>query len=85
MRRQPTWKLLVIVAIICLVIGYLVGRAGAEKKAIEKIEEVQELRRQSALVTQRAVLMSNRAGEELKKAMEDIALMFTWNESLIVE
>lgn len=83
--RQPTWTLFIVACIICLLIGYLVGRVGAQKKALEQIEEVQELRRESDLVAQKAVLMSNRAGETLKRAMEEITRMLAWNGLIVAE
>lgn len=83
--RQPTWKLLVYACIIAFLFGYLMGKTTAQNKAMEQIEKMQELRRASDLVAQKAVLMGNRAGEELKKAMISLDQMFSWNESIIVE
>ena len=76
--RQPTWKLLIYACIIAFLFGYLIGKTSAQKEAMEVIDDLREARFQSDLVAQRA-------GEELKKAMEDIARMFTWNESSIEE
>ena len=78
--RQPTWRILIYACIIAFLFGYLIGKTTEAEKALKQIEKMQELRRESDMVAQRAVLMGKRAGEELKKAMEDIGQMFTWNE-----